>query len=140
MKDQRSVTDTPDKTSLVIMRPTERFRYRARTSVGVVKAAVARIGVGLKDSAISGEMALGMLGRSIARGVEQRRRRRSSSKRPIVANIDPDPTCRRLALGQDRHGRIVTMQPLGGHDMPLDEVVKRAKGMGASTDLVGQRR
>ena len=33
------------------MRPTERFRYRARTSVGVVKAAVARIGVGLKDSA-----------------------------------------------------------------------------------------
>ena len=91
------------------MRPTERFRYRARASVLLIKAGVSRIGVGLKDSVIAGEMPLGMLGRSIAGGEEQRRRRRLSAEGPIVAHIDPDPACRRLALGQDRHGRVVTV-------------------------------
>ena len=32
------------------------------------------------------------------------------------------------------------MQPLGGKDMPLDPVVKRAKSMNAGADLVGERR
>ena len=109
MKDQRSVTDTPDKTSLVIMSPAKRFRHRTRASVLLIKAGVSRIGVGLQDPAVISEMPLGMLGRSIAGGVKQSRRRRLSAKRPIIPHINPDPASRRFALGQDRHGRVVTV-------------------------------
>ena len=63
------------------------------------------------------QMAFGMFARPIARGVEQRRRRIRAAEGPVVADIDPDPAGVGLALRQDRHGRVVAMQPLGGQDM-----------------------
>jgi hypothetical protein len=48
------------------------------------------------------------------------RGRRASRERPVVAHIGPDAPLDRLALGQDRHGRVIAAQPLGGQDMTLD--------------------
>ena len=35
------------------------------------------------------------------------------TERPVRGDIGPDMTRERLAFGQDRHGRVVAMQPLG---------------------------
>ena len=58
-----------------------------------------------------------MLAAAIARVIEHRRRRRRPAERPIVAHIDPTSPGIGLALGQDRHRRVVAVQPLGGEDM-----------------------
>ena len=59
----------------------------------------------------------GMLVLSIARGVIERRRRCVTAKGPVVTDIRPDAPRHRLALGQDRHGRIVAMQSFGSQDV-----------------------
>ena len=46
----------------------------------------------------------------------------------------------RLALGQDRHGGVVAVQPLGGQHMALDQRMKRLQHRRTGADLVGQRR
>ena len=45
-----------------------------------------------------------------------------------------------LAPGQDRHGRVVAMQPLGSQDVALDQRIKRLQDRRAGAHLVGQRR
>ena len=85
-------------------------------------------------------MSFGMLGRPIARGVEQRRRRPLSAEGAIVADIDPDATRVRLAFGEDGNRRVVAMQALGGEDMRLDQRVQRRQSRGAGADVIGQRR
>ncbi len=45
-----------------------------------------------------------------------------------------------LALGQDRHGRVVAMQPLGGQDMGFDQRRIGASAAQHGPDLIGQRR
>src|SRR5277367_6473675 len=85
-------------------------------------------------------MPLGMLSRSIARGVEQPRRWVFAAERPVVADIHPHPTGHRLALGEDGNRRVVAMQPPGGKDMALDQSVQRTQRRGASADLIGERR
>ena len=82
----------------------------------------------------------GMLVLSIARGVIERRRRCVTAKGPVVTDIRPDAPRHRLALGQDRHGRIVAMQSFGSQDVALDQRMKRLQGRRAGADLVGQRR
>ena len=59
-------------------------------------------------------MALRMLASSVARIVEHRRRRCAATEGPIVAHIDPCPAGIGLALGQNRHRRVVAVQALGG--------------------------
>src|SRR6185437_14492212 len=100
---------------------TERGRDRSLRTRGVVQLVVAAIGVGLQDTGEALEMPRGMLLPSVARGVIERGRRRRSAERPIVANVGPDMSLDRLALGQDRHRGVVTMQPLGGEDVTLDQ-------------------
>ena len=77
---------------------------------------------------------------SVPRGVIQRRRRRPSLKRPVVADIGPDVPLDRLALRQDRHRGVVAVQPFGRQDVGLDQRMKRLQGRRAGADLVGQRR
>ena len=107
---------------------------------GIVKLVVAAIGVGLQDAGEVLKMPRGMLMPPIARGVIERRRRRVTAKGPVVADIGPDVPRDRLAFGQDRHGRVVAMQPLGRQDMGLDQRMERLQDRRAGADLVGQRR
>ena len=85
-------------------------------------------------------MPLGMLPRSIARCVEQRRRRILTAEWPVVAHVDPNPTGLRLAFCKDWHGGVVAMQPIASQDMTLNRRVQRAQRRRASAHLIGQRR
>ena len=105
------------------MAPAQRLDDRTGLAVGKIEAVVAVVSVGLQNAGVTGQMPLGMLARSIARGVEQRRRWVLAAERPVVADVDPDPAGYRLALGEDGNRRVVAMQPLGGQDMALDQSV-----------------
>jgi hypothetical protein len=70
-------------------------------------------------------MPRGMLVLSIARGVIERRRRCVTAKGPVVTDISPDVARDGLAPGQDRHGGVVAMQPLGSQDVALDQRMQR---------------
>ena len=122
------------------MAPAQRLDDRTGLAVGKIEAVVAVKGVGLQNAGVTGQMPLGMLPRSIARGVEQRRWRILAAERPVVADIHPRPTGHRLALGEDGNRRVVAMQPLGGQDMALNQRVQRAQRRGAGADLIGERR
>ena len=77
-------------------------------------------------------MALGCCATAVARVVEHRRRRRRPGEGAVVAHIDPESAGVGLALGQDRHGRIVAMQSLGGQDMGLDALKSGASAARAA--------
>ena len=70
----------------------------------------------------------GVLVLSIARGVIEHRRRCVTAKGRVVTDIRPDAPRHRLALGQDRHGRIVAMQSFGSQDLALDQRMKAVAG------------
>ena len=57
------------------MAPAQSLENRAGFAIGKIEAVVAVKRVGLQNAGIATEMPLGMLPGSIARGVEQRRRR-----------------------------------------------------------------
>src|SRR5262245_54283712 len=44
----------------------------------------------------------------------------------------------RFTLGQDRHRRVITVQPLGSEDMALDQPMQRLQDRRAGANLVGQ--
>jgi len=99
-----------------------RLHQRPWLAVRHVELVVAAEGVGLEDSSIAGEMRLGMPTGAVARVVEHRRRRVWPAERAIVAHINPTSPGVGLALGQDRHGRVVSVQSLGGKNMARGEV------------------
>jgi SAM-dependent methyltransferase len=92
-----------------------------------IELVVPIIGVGLQDAGVSGQMRLGMLALAVARVVEHRRRRTRSPKRPIVPDVNPASPRVGLSLGQHRHGRIISMKPLGHHDIGFDQAKQRIK-------------
>jgi len=79
-------------------------------------------------------MPLGMLLSSIPGGIVERRSRRGSAERTVIADIGPDVAGDRLALGQDRHSGVVAVQPFAGQNMGLDEGVERGKRRRAGAD------
>ena len=81
-----------------------------------------------------------MLAAPIARIVEQRRRRVGTGERAVVAHVHPQSGDIGLALGHDRHGGVVAVQPLGGKDVGLDQPVERHQREGGGADLIGERR
>jgi hypothetical protein len=122
------------------MAPTERLHDRAGPAIGKVEAIVAVERVGLQNAGIAGQMPLGMLARPVARGVEQRRRRILAAKRPVVADIHPNPPGFRLAFRENRHGGVVAVQPIGRQNMAVNQRVQRTQRGGAGAHLIGQRR
>jgi len=74
-------------------------------------------GVGLEDPGIIGQMSLGVLAGAIARVIKHRRRRVLAAEWTIVAHVNPASPGVGLALGQNRHGGVVTLQALGREDM-----------------------
>lgn len=101
---------------------------------------VAAIGVGLQDSGKDLQMVRGMLLPPIPRGTALRRRWCAAAKGTIIADIGPDVRCLCLILGQDRHRRVVIMQPFVRQNVSLDQRMKRLSREGASANLVGQGR
>ena len=76
----------------------------------------------------------------VPRVAEQRRRRVRTAERPVVAHIDPGSPCGGLALGEDRHRRVVGVQPLRRQHMRRYQVVQRSERHRARAQLVDQRR
>jgi hypothetical protein len=120
--------------------PTKGGSDRSRRARGIVQLVVAAVGVSLQDTGEAVKMPYGMLVPAIARGIVESGRRRTSSERPIVADIGPDVPLDRLALGQDRHGGVIAVQPFGRQNMALDQRMKRLQNRRTGADLVGQCR
>src|SRR5207237_328714 len=97
-------------------------------------------GVGLEDPGLVGQMRLGMPAAPIARVIDHRRRRTRPAERTIVAHVNPASPGIGLALGQDRHGGVVAVQPLSGEDMCLDPPEEGCQHRTAATHLIGQGR
>jgi len=116
----------------------ERGRCRHLLPRPVEQRIEAVVAISLKDAAEVGQMPLRVLAAPIAGGVEDRRRRRRTGERLIVAHVNPYSPGRALALGQDRDRRIVAMKPLGLEHMCLDQVEDRLEGEGDVPDLIGQ--
>ena len=85
-------------------------------------------------------MPLGMFVPPIAGGVVERRRRCLAAERTVVSDVCLDMPGDRLPLGQNRHGRVVGVQPLGRQHMGLDQSVQRLQDGRTGADLVGERR
>ena len=81
-----------------------------------------------------------VLAAAIGRVVEQHRRRVRSGEGAVVANIGPQPAGGGLALREDRHRRIVAVQPAGGQHVMTDQGVKGSQSGCRGPDLVGQGR
>ena len=77
---------------------------------------------------------------AVPRIAEQRRRRIRAAERRVVAHIDPGSARVGLALGQNRHRRVVAVQALRRQHMVRDQIVQRPERHRAGPDLVGQRR
>ena len=107
------------------MGPTQRRSDRSLCARRFIELVVSAVSVRLQDAGEAFKVANGMLMPSIARGVIQRRRRCATVKGPVVADIGPDVPGNRLALGQDRHGRVVAMQPFGSQDVAFDQRMQR---------------
>ncbi len=120
------------------MGPTRRLKDLSACPAGDIKGVVAAIGVGLQHACPSGQMTLRVFAATVGRVVEHRRRRRRPGERPVIADIGPTSTGVALALGQDRHGGVVAMQPLGGEHMGLEALEYRLHHGADRAHLVGE--
>ena len=116
------------------MAPAFGFNDRRRLSARVIELIEPRKGVSLHDAGPSSEMSARILARSCSRIVEQRRRRISAAKEPIVADVGPYPASDGLQFRQHGHGRIVDMEALGREDMAPDRREDRIKRRDARAD------
>ena len=66
-------------------------------------------------------------------------RRITSAEWQVVAHIGPQSPGARLALGEHRHGGVISVQACGRKDMRADELCQRLKCGGARPDPVGHR-
>ena len=81
-----------------------------------------------------------MFGGAVARVVEHRRRRCGAPERAIVTHINPTSPRGSLALGQDRHGGVVAVQPFSREDMGFHTLQQRLEHGAAGSHMVGQGR
>ncbi len=77
-----------------------------------------------------------MLAATVAGVVEHRRRRRRSAEWPIVAHVGPEPAGDGLALGQHRHGGVITVDPRSGQHVGTDQRHQRRQRGRAGADPV----
>ena len=81
-----------------------------------------------------------MFAGAIARVIEHRRRRRGAAERAIVAHVNPTSPGVGLALGQDRHGRVVAVQRSAAKTWASIRLQQRFEHGAAGAHLVGQGR
>ncbi len=109
---------------------------QARTSIRKIKLAVAGIGIRLKDAAIIGKMRLWMFTGTVPGVIEHRRRWRRSAKRSIVPDIAPYSTGDGLAESENRHGRVITVDPFRRERMAFNPPHQRVKNLTACANRV----
>lgn len=80
-----------------------------------------------------------MLALTIARDGIESGRQIGAAERPIVANIRPQSSLNRLPLDQERHRRVVAVDPLRCQHAGADELGERSQDSSAGTDMVGER-
>src|SRR4029077_3253296 len=120
--------------------PAGRFKDRSRLPQSLVELVVSIKGIGLHEAHIAGKMALRMLPGTTARVMERCCRWVFAAKRPVIADIGPDPAGDRLKLGQHGHRRVIGVDAFRAHDMGPDGLNKRLKPFHAGADPIRQRR
>lgn len=121
------------------MRPAQRLGDRLGIPVCGVEFPEAAVGVGLQDAVPPRQVRLRMLTPPVAGEAEQRGGRGVAGEGAVVADMDPEPGRRGFPARQERHGGVVAVQPLGGHDMSSDQRMQRRQRRGGGADLVGER-
>ncbi len=81
-----------------------------------------------------------MLAAPVAGVAEQRGGRSAAAERAVLADVDPEPASVGLAPGEDRHRRVIAVQPPGRQHVRGDPVVQRGERRRAGADLVGEHR
>ena len=121
------------------MAPAGRFKDRSRLPLSVVELVVSIEGIGLHEAHIAGKMALRMFAGTIARVMERGRRRGFAAKRPIIANIGPDPAGDSLQFREHGHRRVVGVDAFRAQDVGPDRLNNRLERHHAGADPIGQR-
>jgi hypothetical protein len=103
------------------MNPAPCLNDRTWTSVRQVELAIPVKCVGLEQSCVAGQMALWMLAFAVVGVIEHCCRRCGPTEWLVIADINPTSAGIGFALGQDRHRGVIAVQPLGRHNMGLDE-------------------
>ena len=76
-----------DEEPAAAMNRTRRFQNQARLASLRIKLVVSAIRIGLEDTGISVQMALGVLAGAVAGVIEHRRRRCRATERAVIADI-----------------------------------------------------
>src|ERR1700755_3013096 len=137
---RRAFSATSAKERATCVDPTRGLQNGAGLAIGLIQLVVPAVGVGLENPSVVGEVGLRMFGGPVARVVEHCRRRCGAAERAIVAQVNPTSPRGGLALGQDRHGGVVAVQPLGREDMSFHAPQQRLEHGAAGPHMVGQGR
>jgi hypothetical protein len=120
--------------------PAGRFKDRSRLPLSLVELVVSIKGIGLHEAHIAGKMALRMFPGTTARVMERGRRRIRAAKRPVIANIGPDPAGDSLQFGQYGHRRVIGVDTFRAHDMGPDRLNNWIERHHAGADPICQCR
>jgi hypothetical protein len=110
--------------------------------VAAVELGEPGIAVGLEYAAELAQVRPRVLAFPVWRVAVEHRRRVGTSKRAIVADIDPEPRRPRASQTglEHRHDGVVSMHPLARHDVPSQRVDERPQQACALAHHVGHRR
>src|SRR5262249_19241482 len=92
------------------MAPADGMRDPLRPAPWNIERVEATISVRLQDAGEVLQVPCRMLAPAVARGIVEGGWRGDPTERPVVPDIGPDAAGDRLALGQDRHRRVVSVQ------------------------------
>jgi len=120
--------------------PAGRFKDRSRLPLSLVELVVSIKGIGLHEAHIAGKMALRMLPGTTARVMERCRRWVVAAKRPVIANVGPDPAGDGLQFREHGHRRVVGVDAFRAHDMGPDGLNNWVERHHAGADPIRQRR
>jgi len=121
------------------MRPAADLDDRPGLTRRLIEPVEAGIGIRLHRSRVARKMGFRMLAGSVGRVEERGCGWRMPGEWPVVAHIGPHAAGTRLALGQNRHGRIVGMDALACEDVRLDRLDQRHQRCSSGADPVGER-
>jgi len=118
--------------------PTGRF---AHSTIDIESIETAEA-IGLQRAAEVLQMRAGVRSFAGSRVAIERRGRLTAARRPIIADIHPQPSGLGLAAAriEHRHWRIVGVHFGGGDDIATDQLRQRRHQPGNATDPIGERR